>query len=79
MALVDVNYKFLYVDTGCQGRLSDGAVNRNCSFYKSLTTDRLKIPADRQLNDSFLNQNSRQVKMLYVIVTDDAFPLSETA
>ena len=28
------------------------------------------------MNDSFLNQNSRQVKMLYVIVADDAFPLS---
>ena len=82
MALVDANYKFLYVDIGCQGRLSGGAIYRNCSFYKSLTTDQLKIPADRQLpdlsdmNDSFLNQNSRQVKMPYVIVADDAFPLS---
>ena len=82
MALVDANYKFLYVNIGCQGRLNDGAVYRNYSFYKSLTTDQLKIPADRQLpdlsdmNDSFLNQNSQQVKMPYVIVADDAYSLS---
>ena len=42
-ALVDANYKFLYVDIGCQGRLNNGAVYQNCSFYKSLTTDQLKI------------------------------------
>ena len=41
--LVDANYKFLYVDIGCQGRLNNGAVYQNCSFYKSLTTDQLKI------------------------------------
>ena len=82
MALVDANYKFLYVDIGCQGRLSDEAVYRNCSFYKSLTTGQLKIPAVREfldlsdMNDSFLNQNSRQFKMPYVTVVDDAFPLS---
>ena len=28
------------------------------------------------MNDSFLKQNSQQVKMPYVIVTNDAFPLS---
>ena len=46
MTLVDANYKFLYVDIGCQGRLSNGAVYQNCCFYKSLTTDQLKIPTD---------------------------------
>ena len=62
MALTDTNYKFLYVDIGYQGRLSDGAVYRNCSFNKLLTTDQIKIPAGRQLSDLsdmnyfFLNQ-----------------------
>ena len=46
MTLVDANYKFLYVDIGCQGRLSNGAVYQNCSFYKFLITDQLKIPTD---------------------------------
>ena len=51
MALVDAKYKFLYVDIGCQGRLSDGAVYRNCSFHKSLTTDQIKMLADKQRPD----------------------------
>ena len=62
MTLVDANYKFLYVDISCQERLSDGAVYRNYSFYKSLTTDQLKIPIElpdlSDMNDSFLYQNS---------------------
>ena len=82
IALVDANYKFIYVDIGCQGCLSDEAVYQNYSFYKSLRTDQLEIPVDRQfpdlsdMSDSFLNQNSRQVKMPCIIVADDAFPLS---
>ena len=28
MALVDCNYKFRYVDLGCQGRISDGVIFR---------------------------------------------------
>ena len=82
IALVDANYKFIYVDIGCQGCLSDEAVYQNYSFYKSLRTDQLEMPVDRQLSDlsdmsdSFLNQNSRQVKMPCIIVADDAFPSS---
>ena len=34
MALVDADYKLIFVDIGCQGRLSDGVVFRNCSFFK---------------------------------------------
>ena len=79
VVLVDANYKFLYVDTGCQGHLSDGAVYRNCFFYKSLTTDQLKIHDLTDMNDSFLNQNGRRVKMPYVIVADNAFPLSRNS
>ena len=36
MATVDYNYKFVYVDVGCQGRISVGGVFRNTSLCKAL-------------------------------------------
>ena len=33
LAIVDYNYKFIFADVGCQGRISDGGVNRNSFFY----------------------------------------------
>ena len=32
MALVYADYKFLYVDVGANGRISDGGVFKGCSF-----------------------------------------------
>ena len=36
MALVVANYKFIYVDVGCNGRSSDGSVFRNCSLSEAI-------------------------------------------
>lgn len=36
MAVVDHNYCFSYIDVGCNGRVSDGGVFRNCSLYQAL-------------------------------------------
>ena len=33
MALADYDYRFLYADVGCQGKISDGGVLRNTEFY----------------------------------------------
>ena len=46
MALVDANYRFIYIDIGCNGRVSDGGVFDNCSLSKLLsdTTNPLHIP-----------------------------------
>jgi len=33
MALVDANYNFIFVDVGCQGRISDGGVYRNTDLW----------------------------------------------
>ena len=58
IALTDTNYEFLYVDIGCQGRLSDGAVYRNCSFNKPLQQIKLRYP---QTGNSPTYQYGRQV------------------
>lgn len=36
MAVVDRKYCFSYIDVGCNGRVSDGGVFRNCSLYQAL-------------------------------------------
>ena len=42
MALADYDYKF--VDIGCQARISDGGVSRNCDFYGALVRNELNLP-----------------------------------
>lgn len=36
LGIADANYRFLYVNVGCQHRISDGDVFKNTSFYKKL-------------------------------------------
>ena len=68
MALVDANYKFLYIDVGATGSCSDGGTFQDCGFYRALNEDKLGLPADDPLpNDT--------EPMPYSIVADDAFAL----
>ena len=62
MALVDSNYRFLYVDVGCNGRVSDGGVFRGCSLQQSLEQKTANIP---------------ELLSPYTIVADETFPLKE--
>ena len=43
-ALVYANYNFMFVDVGCQGRISDNGVFTNTELYKKLETKSLCIP-----------------------------------
>ena len=52
MPLVDFDYKFIYVDVGCQGRIRDGGAFRNSSFYANLANNKLDIPPPRPLPKS---------------------------
>ena len=49
MAIVDSNYKFVYVDVAWQGRISDGSVFRNTSLSKALENGQLNLPIKQRL------------------------------
>lgn len=70
LGIVDANYNFLYVDIGCQGRISDGGVFKNTSFYEQLMNNTLGIPDDTTLP-------GKSMRVPYVFVTDEAFGLQE--
>ena len=72
LAIVDANYKFIYTDIGCNGRISDGGVFKNCSLYHALEHKTLHtcIPKASPLPGS--NQ-----AFPFVLVADDAFPLKD--
>ena len=67
LGLVDGDYKFTYVDVGCNGRVSDGDVFRNSSLSRALFDNLLNIPGEWSL--------CKGITVTYVIATDDAFLL----
>ena len=50
LALVDVDYKFLYADVGFNGRISDGGVYCNTSLWDAIQNNILNIPKLRLLD-----------------------------
>ena len=44
LAIVNYDYKFLFVDWGCQGRINDGGAFRNSSFNEALERNKLNLP-----------------------------------
>ena len=82
LALVDTDYKFLYVSIGGQGCISDGGVFKNSELYHQLINGEINLPDSRQLpnlsslNDSFLAESNRESEVPYIVVADDAFPLT---
>lgn len=69
MALLDADCKFIYFDVGCNGRISDAGVFRNCSLSRALESNSFNLPGPEPLP-------GRNMDVPYVIVADDAFPLS---
>ncbi|GFU01491.1 protein ALP1-like [Trichonephila clavipes] len=68
LALVDDNLKFLYVDVGTNGRVSDGGVWGKSKLRQAITNDDMNIPEAAAVPES-------ASKLPFVIVADDAFPL----
>uniref|UniRef100_A0A1Y1LAJ7 DDE Tnp4 domain-containing protein n=1 Tax=Photinus pyralis TaxID=7054 RepID=A0A1Y1LAJ7_PHOPY len=70
LGLVDAEYKFLYVNVGVNGRISDGGVYRESYLSQAIRENSINFPPAKALP-------GRSLKVPYVIVADDAFPLSE--
>ena len=70
LALVDADYRFVYVETGCNGRISDGGIVANSLLFHSLKNNNLNIPNTIPLPN-------RINPVPFTIVADDAFPLEE--
>lgn len=68
MALVSANYEFLFVDIGCNGRVSDGGVLANTELGKQILSNTLALP-----EDSPISTNDKTFP--FVFVADDAFSL----
>lgn len=68
LAVVDASYKFIYVDVGCNGRVSDGGVFKNSTLFSALESNGLNIPSSKVLP-------GEEFHLPYMIVADDAFPL----
>ena len=45
LAVEDADYKFIFADVGCQGRISDGSILRNSLFWKALVMALLAYPS----------------------------------
>ena len=70
MALADADYRFLYCDVGCNGRISDGGVFNGCSLNDALREKTANIPDPKPLPG-----DDRPIP--HFIVADEAFPLRE--
>ena len=70
MALVDADYRFIFVDIGDYGSNADGSVFKNCLFGQALINGQLDIPPPKPL-PTFPEGGL----LPHVIVADEAFPL----
>lgn len=69
LAIVDVNYKFIYIDVGAFGKESDSTIFEKSNFFKKLENNELNIPKSQSL----LGTNT---KMPFTFIGDEAFSLS---
>ena len=73
MALVDANYKFIFIDIGQYGSNADGPVFMKSDFGYLYLNDLLDIPGPKQLPGA-----AHLGALPHVIIADEAFPLKPT-
>lgn len=69
MGVADANYKLIYIDVGCNGRISDRGVFKNCSLYDALESKQLPLPELKALPQ-------RPLPVPYIMVANDAFAMT---
>ena len=75
MAIVGYDYKFLYVNVGCQGSISGRGVFKNTDLHLALETKQLGLPDPKPLPYCIDCSNIDPVP--FILVGDEAFPLSK--
>lgn len=68
LALVDADYKFIYVNVGDLGKNSDAGIYSRSALAERLESNTLNVPLPKELPGTI-------VRLPYVIVGDEAFPL----
>lgn len=68
IVLVDAKYCFTWISVGWQGRVSDGDIFKNTSFYKKIEDASLQLPKDESLPGCTSTT-------LFISVAGDAFDL----
>lgn len=69
MAVVDAHLRFIYIDIGTNGRISDSGVWNKCSLKARLDSGQLRLPAASPLPGTTQT-------FPYVLVGDEGFPLT---
>lgn len=70
LAIVNANYEFLMVHVGINGKISDGGVLQETTFYNKLLNGSLNLPAPKIIP-------SLAYSLPYTFIGDEAFPLME--
>lgn len=70
LAVVDSEYRFIFMSVGSYGKECDSSIFKESTIWKKLNDGSLNIPKPRPLHATLQND------MPYVLVGDEAFPLS---
>ena len=75
MVLVDYDYRFIYADVGCQGRISDGGVFKNTEFYARMKRNELNLPNPFPLEGTPVSHEEIEVVDVQMVFVADEFLL----
>ncbi|KAK4886453.1 hypothetical protein RN001_002724 [Aquatica leii] len=70
LGMCNAHYQFTDINIGVNGPINDGGVYRKCNLGKSIRNNWLNFPPSKSLP-------GRSKEVPYVIIEDDAFPLSD--